>query len=373
MHRRAAAIAVPMTAIALAASSCASIPEDWRTPAFLQSDDEELDSRLPDVTGEVGEEPEITIPDIEPPDEEISGVISQGSGEEGLVAADDLVVANVAQYQWTAPGEGEPVEGQSSYETGAPDLIRMDQMPDDITDTLVSQPLDSRAAYVFPPLSEEEQAQAEQMGQPAPEGASVLVIDLMESFSQGAVVPGEQTEEGGGDLPTVTQGGHSEPVIDVPDTDAPDELEVTPLIEGRGDEVEEGQQIVVQYTGVRWEPEDNGENTVFDSSWAQGGVPFDTTIGGGAVIEGWDEGIVGEDVGSRLMLVVPPDLASGDDAEEQGAPEGTLVFVVDVLGAYENPPAPELDEEGAPVAPEEGDPEAPEEGADEEADEDESE
>ncbi|GAB3730626.1 FKBP-type peptidyl-prolyl cis-trans isomerase [Nocardiopsis nanhaiensis] len=355
MHRRAAAIAVPMTAIALAASSCASIPEDWRTPAFLQSDDDELDSRLPDVTGEVGEEPEITIPDIAPPDEEISGIVSQGSGEEGLVAADDLVVANVVQYQWTAPGEGEPVEGQSSYESGAPDLIRMDQMPEYITDTLVSQPLDSRAVYVFPPLSEEEKAQAEQMGQPAPEGASVLVMDMVDSFSQGAVVPGEQTEDGGGDLPTVTQDGHSEPVIDVPDTDAPDDLEVTPLIEGQGGEVEEEQQIVVQYTGVRWEPEEeSGENEVFDSSWAQGGVPFDTTIGGGAVIEGWDEGIVGENVGSRLMLVVPPDLAYGDDAEEQGAPAGTLVFVVDILGAYDNPPPPELDEEGNPEAPEEG-------------------
>ncbi len=342
MHRRAAALAVPLTAIALVVSSCSSIPEEWRTPAFLRMNDDALDSRLPEVTGDVGEEPEIAFPDIEPPDEEISGVVSKGSGEDVLVGAEDLVVANVVQYQWTAPGEGEPVEGQSSYENGAPDLIRMDQMPEYITETLVSQPLGSRAVYVFPALSAEEAEQAEAMGQEAPEGASVLVIDMVDRFSQGAVVPGEQSTDGGGDLPTVTQDGHSQPVIEVPDEEAPDELEVVPLIEGSGAEVEEGQQVIVQYTGVRWEANDNGDHEVFDSSWNQGGVPFDTTIGAGAVIQGWDEGIVGEQVGSRLLLVVPGELAYGESEEEaMGAPAGTLVFVVDVLGAYDNPPPPE--------------------------------
>ncbi|GAA1076308.1 FKBP-type peptidyl-prolyl cis-trans isomerase [Nocardiopsis metallicus] len=359
MHRRVAALAVPLTAVTLVVSSCASIPEEWRTPAFLRMNDDALDSRLPEVTGDVGEEPEVTFPDIEPPDEEISGVVSKGSGEDALVGADDLVIANVAQYQWTAPGEGEPVEGQSSYESGAPDLIRMDQMPEYITDTLISQPLGSRAVYVFPALSSEEIAQAEAMGQEAPEGASVLVIDMIDRFSQGAVVPGEQTNDGGGDLPTVTQDGRSQPEIEIPDADAPDELEVVPLIEGGGAEVEEGQQIIVQYTGVRWEADEDGNHEVFDSSWNQGGIPFDTTIGGGAVIQGWDEGIVGQNVGDRLMLIVPGDMAYGESEEEaMGAPAGTLVFVVDVLGAFDNAPPPE---------PEESEEDAEDDGADEEA------
>jgi peptidylprolyl isomerase len=359
MHRRVAALAVPLTAVTLVVSSCASIPEEWRTPAFLRTNDDALDSRLPEVTGDVGEEPEVTFPDIEPPDEEISGVVSKGSGEDALVGADDLVVANVAQYQWTAPGEGEPVEGQSSYESGAPDLIRMDQMPEYITDTLISQPLGSRAVYVFPALSPEEMAQAEAMGQEVPEGASVLVIDMIDRFSQGAVVPGEQTNDGGGDLPTVTQEGRSQPEIEIPDEDAPDELEVVPLIEGGGAEVEEGQQIIVQYTGVRWEADEDGNHEVFDSSWNQGGIPFDTTIGGGAVIQGWDEGIVGQNVGDRLMLIVPGDMAYGETEEEaMGAPAGTLVFVVDVLGAFDNAPPPE---------PEESEEDAEGDGADEEA------
>ncbi|MDE3723608.1 FKBP-type peptidyl-prolyl cis-trans isomerase [Nocardiopsis sp. N85] len=369
MHRRAAALAVPLTAIALAVSSCGNIPEEWRTPAFMQMDGEQLDSRLPGVTGEVGEEPEITFPDIEPPEEELSGVVQEGPGEGELVRAEDLVIANVVQYQWTGPGEGEKVEGQSSYETGAPDLIRMDQMPEQISALLVNQSVGSRAMYVFPPLTEEEQAQAVSMGQEPQTGASVLVVDVMARHGKGSVVPGEQTTDGGDGLPTVTQDGHSEPTIEVPEGDAPEELEIVPLIEGSGEEVEEGQQVIVQYSGTRWEADENGEHPVFDSTWSRGGVPFDTTIGAGSVIKGWDEGIVGQKVGSRLLLVVPGDLAYGEtDEEAMGAPSGTLVFVVDVLGSYDNPP-PVEPEEGAEDGAEE-EPSEDEESADEESAED---
>ncbi|MFI6576286.1 FKBP-type peptidyl-prolyl cis-trans isomerase [Nocardiopsis sp. NPDC050513] len=360
MHRRAAALAVPLTALTLAVSSCGSIPEEWRTPAFLRMDDEQLDPRLPEVSGPVGEEPEITFPDEELPDEEISGVVNPGSGEDELVRADDLLVANVVSYQWTAPGEGEAVEGQSSYETGAPDLIRMNQMPEYITDVLVNQAVGSRVVYVFPPLSEEEAAQAEAAGQEVPEGASVLVLDVMERFGNGSVVPGEQTSDGGGDLPTVTQDDVSEPVIEIPDTDAPEDLTVEPLIEGTGPEVEEGQQIIVQYTGVRWEAEEDGSHPVFDSTWSRAGEPFDTTIAEGSVIEGWVEGIVGQRVGSRLLLVIPGDMAYGETAEEAGGgPAGPLVFVVDLLGAYDNPPPAEEEEpaEGGEGPEEEASPE----------------
>ncbi|WP_116248607.1 FKBP-type peptidyl-prolyl cis-trans isomerase [Nocardiopsis sp. FIRDI 009] len=349
MHRRAAALAVPLTALTLAVSSCGSIPEEWRTPAFLRMDEEQLDPRIPEVTGEVGQEPEITFPDVELPDEEISGVVATGSGEDELVRADDLLVANVVQYQWTAPGEGEAVEGQSSYETGAPDLIRMNQMPEYITDSLVNQSVGSRVVYVFPPLSEEERTQAEAAGQEAPEGASVLVLDVMERFGNGSLVPGEQTSNGGGDLPTVTQDDVSAPVIDIPDTDPPEDLTVEPLIEGTGPEVEEGQQVIVQYTGIRWEADEDGTHEPFDSTWSRAGEPFDATLAEGSLIEGWVKGMVGQRVGSRLLLVIPGDMAYGETAEEAGGgPAGTLVFVVDLLGAYDNPPpAEETEGEGS--------------------------
>ena len=51
---------------------------------------------------------------------------------------------------------------------------------------------------------------------------------------------------------------------------------------------------------------------------------------------GWDEGLVGQTVGSQVLLVVPPDKGYGTTGSSDGAIKGTdtLVFVVDILDAY---------------------------------------
>ena len=53
----------------------------------------------------------------------------------------------------------------------------------------------------------------------------------------------------------------------------------------------------------------------------------------GSIIDGWIKGLVGQTVGSQVLLVIPPDLAYG--ATEQGTipANSTLVFVVDILAA----------------------------------------
>jgi peptidylprolyl isomerase len=87
---------------------------------------------------------------------------------------------------------------------------------------------------------------------------------------------------------------------------------------------------------------------MFDSTWdpeGRDGAPMaQFTIGVGGVIEGWDEGLVGQDVGSRVLLVVPEDMAYGEDAEETGSPAGTLVFVIDILAAVDPQPQPDPEE-----------------------------
>ncbi|WP_341718634.1 FKBP-type peptidyl-prolyl cis-trans isomerase [Micromonospora sp. FIMYZ51] len=103
------------------------------------------------------------------------------------------------------------------------------------------------------------------------------------------------------------------------------ELSVTPLIEGTGPKVTAGQTITTNYVGVFYE---NGEQ--FDSSWDRG-EPATFPIGVGQVIEGWDKGLVGVTVGSRVQLDIPAELAYGDGAG--GRPGGPLRFVVDVLAA----------------------------------------
>ena len=72
--------------------------------------------------------------------------------------------------------------------------------------------------------------------------------------------------------------------------------------------------------------------TVFDSSWTRKS-PATFGIGTGNVIPGWDKGLVGKKVGSRVLLVVPPADGYGDRAQAKIPANSTLVFVVDILDA----------------------------------------
>jgi len=127
-------------------------------------------------------------------------------------------------------------------------------------------------------------------------------------------------------LPTVTLSKDGTPTIKPVTTAAPTTLVVQPLIKGAGAAVTSGQTVTFQYSGALW------DGKPFDSSWKKG-APFTAAIGTGAVIKGWDQGLVGQTVGSQVLLIVPPDLGYG--ATKQGSiPAGsTLVFVVDILDA----------------------------------------
>ncbi|MDQ2757134.1 MAG: FKBP-type peptidyl-prolyl cis-trans isomerase [Actinomycetota bacterium] len=128
-------------------------------------------------------------------------------------------------------------------------------------------------------------------------------------------------------LPTVTFDEKKGPTITVPKTEPSKTLVVQPLVQGTGATVTSGQSVTVHYTGVTYS---TGE--VFDSSWTKGS-PFTFTIGGGQVIPGWDKGLIGQKVGSRVLLVIPP--AAGYGAKAQGSipANSTLVFAIDILDA----------------------------------------
>ncbi|GIJ46932.1 hypothetical protein Val02_38180 [Virgisporangium aliadipatigenens] len=100
-------------------------------------------------------------------------------------------------------------------------------------------------------------------------------------------------------------------------------LDVQVLVQGTGDVIKAGQTITVNYVGVTFK-----DGKEFDSSWSRG-QPASFEIGTGRVIKGWDQGIPGQKIGSRLQLDIPADLAYG---ESGGAVSGPLRFVVDILG-----------------------------------------
>jgi FKBP-type peptidyl-prolyl cis-trans isomerase 2 len=132
-------------------------------------------------------------------------------------------------------------------------------------------------------------------------------------------------------LPTVALAADGKPTITVPQgVAAPTTLVSQVLIKGTGPVVAAGQTITVHYTGVIW-----ASGKQFDSSWDRGQT-VDFPIGAGKVIAGWDEGLVGQTVGSQVLVVVPPDKGYGPSGQSSAGISGTdtLVFVVDILDAY---------------------------------------
>ena len=116
------------------------------------------------------------------------------------------------------------------------------------------------------------------------------------------------------------------PEVDFPEGAPPADLTIEDITVGDGEEAAPGRTAVVHYVGVAFS---TGEE--FDASWNRG-EPFDFPLGAGAVIAGWDRGVVGMKVGGRRRLVIPPDLAYGDrGAGAVIAPGETLIFVVDLL------------------------------------------
>lgn len=115
------------------------------------------------------------------------------------------------------------------------------------------------------------------------------------------------------------------PTITIPDDcDPPKQLIVKDLSTGSGPGAVAGQQLTMNYALVTW-----SDKKTLDSSFDRG-KPFQLTLGGGQVIDGWDQGLVGVQEGSRRLLIVPPELGYG--AGGRGiAPYETLVFVTDAV------------------------------------------
>ena len=111
-----------------------------------------------------------------------------------------------------------------------------------------------------------------------------------------------------------------------------DKLIVKDLEVGTGKQVESGDTVVMHYTGWLEEPgEQDHKGEQFDSSH-DSGIPFETKIGAGRVIQGWDEGVPGTQIGGKRRLIIPSDLGYG--AEGAGLtipPFATLIFDVELL------------------------------------------
>jgi hypothetical protein len=102
------------------------------------------------------------------------------------------------------------------------------------------------------------------------------------------------------------------------------ELKTEILSEGTGDViVKAGDSVTVDYTGVL------EDGTQFDSSI--GRAPFSFNVGAGQVIQGWDQGLIGMNVGEERKLTIPSDMAYGPSGAGSIPPNATLIFTIKLI------------------------------------------
>ena len=171
------------------------------------------------------------------------------------------------------------------------------------------------------------------------------VSSMKEGGKRQLIIPSDLAlgPQGGGDIPPDATLVMEVELLEVVEPPEPIEMEeVDPddyietesglmyydVVEGDGASPEEGQTVIVHYTG--WLE----DGTQFDSS-VERGQPFTFPIGTGSVIAGWDEGVATMKIGGKRQLRIPSDLAYGDGGSGSIPPGSTLIFDVELIDIAE--------------------------------------
>jgi peptidylprolyl isomerase len=161
----------------------------------------------------------------------------------------------------------------------------------------------------------------------------VCLVALLAACGSSSGSPGTTTlgaPRPAGTLPTVSGSFGSTPTIVFPNASPPATLVADVLHRGSGQVVAKGDLLVANYVGQIW------RGKVFDSSFSRHELAA-FPIGVGEVIPGWDKGLVGQTIGSRVLLVLPPVDGYGTAGNSQAGITGkdTLAFVVDLVASYD--------------------------------------
>jgi len=275
--------------------------------------------------GSFGSSPSVTIPKQKPTGTLAVKILIQGNGP--TITKSDLFLSNFTIYVWS----GTTNKLLDSTYSSSPQVLPASLLPG-IQSAVTGKKVGSRVLVVVPPKEGYGTSGNSQLGVTGSD-TLVFVMDLIQKYSSGTVsASGTKVSSGGGDLPAVSAAQGSAPKVTIPKGVTPPTTLVTKtLIKGSGPVVTKGEFVVVQYTGVNWRT-----GQVFDSSWERS-LPYSFKIGAtpSQVIPGWDQGLVGQTVGSRVLLVVPPKDAYGSAGQSQAGIKGTdtLVFVVDIISA----------------------------------------
>jgi peptidylprolyl isomerase len=283
------------------------------------------DDSLPKVTGAYLSDPAISMPTGNPPSGLVIRTLIQGDGP--VVQSGDLALVYVEGKVWA--GDREVFDSYTNRQPQSVPLATGGVMP--AWKQLAGERVGSRVMMVVPPADGFGKKGYSQLNI-AGSDTLVFVFDVLSAVSEQAVAKGAPVAyDPGSKLPAVVeQSATAGPEITIPaKTAPPGKLTVKTLVQGTGAPLTSGQTVVVQYSGVVWR-----SGKVFDSTYVNK-TPDTFVLGANEVIPGMEEALGGVRVGSRILMVIPPALAYGNQAEPPYIDNNdTLVFVVDVVDAY---------------------------------------
>src|SRR5215470_9853627 len=244
------------------------------------------------ATGAFNKTPTVTIPKAKPGSSLTVRTLIQGTGT--TLTKQEALAANFVLYFW----QGTSSSLKANTYGSSPTVIGGTMLPG-LESALIGKKVGSRILAVIPPSQGYGTAGNSQLGITG-STTLVFVIDVLKAYSDTASATGAQVSNGGGTLPTVAAKSGTAPTVTFPSPTStpPGALVTRTLVKGGGPKVAKGEYVIAQYAGYIWRTK-----KVFGSSWSTGS-PFGFVIGATPeqVIPGWDKGLVGQTVGSRVIL-----------------------------------------------------------------------
>jgi hypothetical protein len=276
-------------------------------------------SKLISVKGDMGVAPTVKIPTPLHASTTQSSVVIQGAGK--VIEAGQPVVVDVTILNGTTG----VVLQQGTYGSGGGSLLTAGQTSlKGVSDALVCSTVGSRIAIIGSP-KDTHAGQADEQNGLAKDDALVYVLDVKQAFLARANGADQLPVN---NVPSIVLTSSGRPGITIPDLSSPKAFSREVLKQGTGKVVADGKYVVVKYTGVGWD-----DHKTFDSSWTTGTAAL-FQVGAANVTAGLSKGIIGERVGSQLVLTVPESLGTGGSEGTGGTPPTgqAAVYVVDILG-----------------------------------------
>ncbi|MFI9252898.1 FKBP-type peptidyl-prolyl cis-trans isomerase [Streptomyces sp. NPDC053069] len=286
-----------------------------------------VEGPLPAITAgtKFGEKPTVAKGPGEPSKNLAAKTVIAGSGRP--IAENEFVRADYLGQIWDT---GKVFD--NSYDKKRPLLLQLSQgqVIDGWRYALAGKKVGSRVEIAVPPTWGYGKSGEPRAGIKGTD-TLVFVIDLIDAFNSKSSVKGKPVAQTDAALPKVaTNTDGNVPKVTVPKTDPPKKLVSTYVLEGDGPELRADQAVLCQFQGLVW---DSGKT--FQRTYGSGRLAQFALEQMQQAVKGLAQGLTGKKVGSRVLIVVPPELGYGDTPPSGGVVKkgATLVFTVDILAA----------------------------------------